>query len=322
VPVDAAGRLRQCYRESAGRNVIFTTKLLGLLDVFAGEGIAVVPLKGPALAEMLYADPVLRPFSDLDLLVRERDVEAALRVLTRDGYRLGEHLRRLSVRSLLRLEFEVLLKQEKTAPVDLQWEIGLADYPFCYDPEILWRSVGRARIAGSPAPGLAPEALMLFLCVHGAKHAWSRLQWVADVARLARLQTDWGGALEMAREAGCERPMLLGLLLAHEVAETAIPEAILQRAGEVEAVRGLAEQVIARLHRIPPEEPDGVQITAFNVRMAEQRWKKVWHYAGMLRAPTDEELKLVALPEWLFFLYYPLRGVRLALKYGWRLVGR
>jgi hypothetical protein len=116
--------------------------------------------------------------------------------------------------------------------------------------------------------------------------------------------------------------MLLGLLLAHEVADAAIPEAIVQRAGEVEAVRGLAEQVIARLHRIPPEEPDGVQITAFNVRMAEQRWKKVRHYAGMLRAPTDEELKLVALPEWLFFLYYPLRGVRLALKYGGRLVGR
>ena len=43
------------------------------------------------------------------------------------------------------------------------------------------------------------------------------------------------------------------------------------------------------------------------------------HYAGMLRAPTDEELKLVALPERLFFLYYPLRAVRLALKYGARL---
>lgn len=118
------------------------------------------------------------------------------------------------------------------------------------------------------------------------------------------------------------RPLLLGLLLAHELAEAAVPEAILQQAGEVDAVRRLAHQVVSRLNRIPPVEPDGVELTTFNVRMAETKWKKVRHYAGMLRAPTDEELKLVALPERLFFLYYPLRGVRLALKYGARLVGR
>jgi hypothetical protein len=116
--------------------------------------------------------------------------------------------------------------------------------------------------------------------------------------------------------------MLLGLLLAHEVADAAIPEAILQKAGEAETIQRLAGQVLAQLHRIPPVEPDGLALTTFNVRMAEEQWKKVRHYAGLLRAPTDEELKLVALPEALFFLYYPLRGVRMALKYGWRLVRR
>jgi putative nucleotidyltransferase-like protein len=318
VPEEVSRQLRFSYRESAGRNLIFTRKLLALLDAFEGEGIAVVPLKGPVLAEMLYTDPVLRPFSDLDLLVRKQDVGAALGVLTREGYRLGAHLARLSVRSLLRIEFEVLLKQEQTPPVDLQWEIGLADYPFGYDPEILWRSLGRTRIAGREAACLSPESLMLFLCVHGAKHAWSRLHWVADVARLARLQTDWQGTLEFASEAGCVRPVLLGLRLAHQLAGAAVPEAILQRAGEVEAVRQLSDQVVSRLNRVPPEEPDGVELTAFNAQMAEQWWKKVRHHAGMLRAPTDEELKLVALPEWLFFLYYPLRAMRLVLKYGTR----
>ena len=322
VPEDAARQLRDCYRDAARRNLIFTAKLLELLDAFAGEGVEVVAVKGPALAEMLYSDPVLRPFSDLDLLVRKQDVASALRILTRAGYRLGEHLARLSVRSLLRLEFEVLLQKPQMPPVDLQWEIGLGDYPFCYDPEILWRSLRRARIAGREVAGLSPESLVLFLCVHGAKHMWSRLHWLGDLARLARLQPDWEAALETATQAGCQRPVLLGLLLAHEVAGAAVPEAIVRRAGEVEAVRRLADQVVSRLNRIPPDEPDGVELTRFNALLAEQRWKQVRHYAGMLRAPTDEELKLVALPERLFFLYYPLRAARLALKYGARLVGR
>jgi hypothetical protein len=54
--------------------------------------------------------------------------------------------------------------------------------------------------------------------------------------------------------------------------------------------------------------------------MAEQAWKKVRHYAAQLKAPTDKELEFVLLPERLFFLYYPLRGARLALKYSLRLV--
>jgi hypothetical protein len=320
VPQDAARRLRDCYRDAARRNLVFTAKLLELLDAFAREGVAVVAVKGPVLAEMLYADPVLRPFSDLDLLVRKQDVAAALRILTGAGYRLGAHLARLSVRGLLRLEFEVLLQQGPMPPVDLQWEIGLGDYPFCYDPELLWSSLGRVRMAGREVAGLSLESLLLFLCVHGAKHLWSRLHWLGDLARLAALQPDWEAALRLAAQAGCERPVLLGLLLAHQVAAAAVPEPILQRAGEVEAVRRLADQVVARLQRIPPEDPDGVELTEFNARLAEQRWKKMWHYAGMLRAPTDEELKLVALPEGLFFLYYPLRAVRLAVKYGARLV--
>jgi len=228
VPETVARRLRDCYRDSAKRNLILTRTLLALLDAFEREGIAMVPLKGPALAESLYPDPVLRPFSDLDLLVRKDDVPAALELLAREGYRLGAHLARLRMRTLLSLQFEVLLRQEHVAQVDLQWEIGLGDYPFCFDAEILWRSLMRSRIAGREVAGLSAESLMLFLCVHGAKHVWSRLHWIGDVARLVCTRPDWAGTLKLATEAGCIRPLLVGLLLAQELLEAPVPEADLQ----------------------------------------------------------------------------------------------
>jgi hypothetical protein len=70
------------------------------------------------------------------------------------------------------------------------------------------------------------------------------------------------------------------------------------------------------LNRIPPAEPESLEITTFNARLAERTWKKVRHYAALLKAPTEVELELLPLPERLFFLYYPLRAARLALKYG------
>jgi hypothetical protein len=322
VPEYVASRLRDCYRESAKRNFILTTQLLDLLRAFATEGIAVVPVKGPALAESLYRDPALRPFSDLDILVRPRDVPAALRLLSREGYSLASHMARVPTPTLLNLNFELLLHRKQRAPVDLQWKVGLADYPFCIDPEMLWRSLTRCQIAGSEAASLSAEALMLFLCVHGAKHAWSRLQWLGDVARLVRAQPDWESTMKFAAEAGCRRPLLLALLLAHELLEAPVPQEILICARGIDAVQRLACEVVAHLNCFPPREPESMELTRFNSRMAEQAWQKARIYAALLKAPTDKELEILLLPEKLFFLYYPLRGVRLALKYSLRLVRR
>jgi hypothetical protein len=322
VPKPVADRLRNSYRESARYNLILTSQMLKLLDAFQREGVSVIPLKGPVLAESLYADPALRPFSDLDFLIQKQDVPVVMRVLNQEGYSLEGYLASLSMRVLLKLQFELPFHRVQAAPVDIQWDIGSSDYPFRFDTEILWGSLGSVRIAGQDVPNLSREHLLLFLCVHGTKHMWSRLQWLGDVARLVRVQLDWDRALELAEETKCMRPLLLGALLAHELLDAPIPDRLLERARATQAVRSCARQVTQRLMRIPPVEPQGAEFTTFNSRMAERTWDKVRHYAALLKAPTDKELQLFLLPERLFLLYYPVRAARLALKLGRRLARR
>ena len=55
-------------------------------------------------------------------------------------------------------------------------------------------------------------------------------------------------------------------------------------------------QVILRLHRIPPAEPESLEITAFNVRMAKRTRDKVRHFAAMFKAPTEDELSCFRCP--------------------------
>ena len=318
VPENVLNLLRDSYRDSARRSLILTARLFALLDAFEAEGILVVPLKGPVLAESLYSDPLLRPFSDLDLLIHKKDVPAAMRLLTRQGYALGPHLTRLSFPALMKLNCELLFRQGRMAQVDLQWDTAPSDYPFRFDVEILWRSLGRTRIGEREVASLSPESLLLFLCMHGAKHLWSRLQWLGDVARLVQSQLNWILAMELSAEARCVRPVLLGLLLAHDVLGAPVPEAILERAHSAQVVPSLAREVTSRLNRIPPVEPESLEITMFNVRVAERKWDKVRHFAALFKAPTEAELAWLPLPEKLFFLYYPLRAGRLALKHGSR----
>ena len=161
--------------------------------------------------------------------------------------------------------------------------------------------------------------MLLYLCVHGAKHMWSHLQWLGDVARLVSAPLDWSIALQLAAEAKCERPVLLGLLLAHELLEAPVPADILERARAQKSVVASARKAPLRLLRIPPDEPQSTEIATFNVRLAERTRDKVRLYAGLLKAPTDGELEMFPLPERWFVLYYPLRVLRLALRFGKRL---
>lgn len=322
IPEDIAGRLRDAYLDSAKRGLFLTGCLLLLLDRFEEAGVPVVPLKGPVLAEMLYCspkretDPAWRPFSDLDLLVRERDVAAALEILQREGYRLAPHLARLPLRVLKRFGGELILRSGRAGQADLQWETAPADYPFRFDTEVLWRSVRPARLEGREVAALSPECLMLFLCVHGAKHMWSRLMWLGDVGRLAAKRFDWDAAMALAEETRCGRPVLLGLLLAHDLLDAPVPGGILERARKDARVVAHARRVAGRLERAQAGEPSSAELTAFNAGLTDDWRQKARHYAALLKAPTEAELETLALPEQLFFLYYPLRAGRMAWKYG------
>ncbi|MDR3744882.1 MAG: nucleotidyltransferase family protein [Acidobacteriaceae bacterium] len=322
VAQDVASLLRKDYRDSAARNLILTSQMFSLVDLFQAKGVNVLALKGPVLAELLYPDPVLRPFSDLDLLVRKQDVAHASSILAQEGYALSPHLARLSLRTLLRLNYALLFRHGRGAYVDLQWEVGPSDYPFRFDMEILWRSSSQTRIDGREVACLSPESLLLYLCVHGTKHMWSRLLWMGDVARLVRTPLNWPEVLALAAEAKCSRPLLLGLLLAHELLEAPLPEEVLQLALSTQAVQLRATQATRRLLCAQPSEPRSWEFTVFNARMAERSWEKVRHCASMLKAPTEWELEILPLPERLFFLYYPVRLARIALKYGSRLTQR
>jgi hypothetical protein len=62
---------------------------------------------------------------------------------------------------------------------------------------------------------------------------------------------DWHEALALAAETRCERPFFLGLLLAHELLDTVVSEAILDRARADPIVLSTARETAQRLRRVP-----------------------------------------------------------------------
>jgi len=324
VPHEVFDRLHQAYLGCSRRNLFLVSRLVRLLDLFQLADIPVIPLKGLVLAEALYGDTALRQFDDLDLLVRKRDVSRAAQLLLAHGYALDSALSWAPMETLFDSKCELSFRRECGTQVDLHWDIAASHYPFRFDTEILWSSLRPQSMAGRLVQSPSSECLLLFLCMHGARHLWMRLQWICDVARLIEIspEMNWSRVFELAGVDGGEHVVLLGLLVAHDLLHAPLPDEVLRRAREDNVIQPLAVQVRRRLSEPTLAAPESWERASFNATMAERAWDKMRLFVALLKAPTEADARLLRLPRKLFFLYYPFRIWRLSAKYGARLTRR
>jgi hypothetical protein len=170
----AAGEwLARQHEMSRRRAARLRADLRAVLAAFAGAGVAVMPLKGLALAA-LYADPAERPMADLDLLVRSADLERGVALLGELGYeaifagRKHVKLARPSDREIADEESEHL---DNPRPIELHPACGewLDDERIELTP-LMWAMARPGELVGAPAWLPDPAAHWLYLLVHASHH--------------------------------------------------------------------------------------------------------------------------------------------------------
>ena len=312
VPPENAAHLRSAFKEQTKRTLLLTTELIRLLDLFDRAGIQVIPLKGPALAWSLYESPGLRSMSDLDLLVGKSDARRARDLLVAGGY-----CRWVPKGVDLHLSSDSgempLLRADGSVGVDLHWRISAAHFD-TLGASGFWSRLSSVDIAGRRTPAFEPEDLLLFLCLHGAKHCWERLFWLCDLVRLIDdHDLDWDEILARAERLGMLRIVLLGLSLARGLLGADVPANLLNRA---QADRDMPSLV--SLVRSAIETGESVSSTYLRWRLAEGAQRKL----RLLRCvlfPTAADWELLDLSKWSFPLYCfatPLYLARAAVRRG------
>src|SRR5260370_40743738 len=80
---------------TAVRNLRRLAQLREIRTALAAQNIPIVALKGIVLAFLAYPDPSLRPMNDIDLLLDEKHLDSAVRILRNLGYSCPARLRGL-----------------------------------------------------------------------------------------------------------------------------------------------------------------------------------------------------------------------------------
>jgi hypothetical protein len=312
VPPAALDRLRTCFRDNAGHSLQLTGELLRLLSLFDRAGIEVVPYKGPAIAWSLYETPALREMGDLDLLVRPADAPRAIDLLVGSGCQ-PEYSTDLR---FLRSARELHVTSPAGVNLDLHWALAPSHFCHALDLDHFWSRLVTISIAGRPIRTLAPEDLLVFLCVHGAKHFWSSLHWLCDLARLIdRAPLDWDSLMAYSRARRISRTVSAGLVLAADVLGAAVPPAILAGARACPCASRIASRAQLWLHGRPVPPVTMPFEFRFQHSLLERRSDKFRHYWSLI-APAPVDVESLTLPRSLFPVYHVLRPVRLMAKYS------
>lgn len=312
------GELKDLARAAAVRNLTFTAELIAILDLFRSEGLQAIPYKGPVLAAQAYGDFTLREFEDLDLILRQKDMPKANRLVANLGYR-AKYPWTLSLAadaSLIPGEY-CYRNESRRVLIDLHTERTLRHFPLPPDIDALARRLVRVSLSGHAIETFGPEDGLSLLCIHGSKDFWERISWIADVAEFVQghARLDWDQVIRHAESLHALRMIHLGLVLAMGFFDLPLPSEILRRVEADEVAGVLATEIEQRILHYDTNSLSATARFRFRRRMLEGFFDG-WRYSARLAvSPADEDWEMIRLPRALTPLYVALRPLRLLLKY-------
>jgi hypothetical protein len=312
-PSKIEGSLRSSYETNLRRSLWLTAELARIMQHFERRQLRAVPFKGPALAQSLYGDVGLRSFSDLDFLIAPVDFERAKQALAEIGYRPAANITPAIERLWLRVGYERSFDGAAGKNlVELQWALLPHFYAIDFPLEDLLERAGRTVVGGREVPCLSPEDSLLVLCLHAAKHLWTRLIWLADIAETLGLpDIDYTLVSSRARELGIARILGVSFWLVKNVLQGELPKPVEEMTAADSQVAVLGSEIAGRLARGTPYDFESTEYFRLIMKLRERRrdrWRYLWR---LVWTPGAGDIAAVRLPETLFPLYRVVRIGRL-----------
>ncbi|MBX5481017.1 MAG: nucleotidyltransferase family protein [Myxococcaceae bacterium] len=218
--------LRQSAYQLAAISLRTKRLLHRALDALEQREVRPLILKGYGLAARYYPEPLSRPTSDVDLLIRPEETERAEEGLARLGLApMSGPTRHFSIQHHHHVTFS-----GSAGLVELHFR-ALSDFGVHLEADVLLQSAGETVVDGRTMRFAAPEDELLYLAVHAAHHLCQRLVWLLDLKLLIRAVRDlsWERLVTTADAAGVSTAAHFALRMAKDVMAAEVPAEVLRR---------------------------------------------------------------------------------------------
>lgn len=221
VPHEVLDSMRDTFFGVALRTTRLLRGTARAIQLLEEHGIRTMVLKGVHLAAAMYPEPARRGMADADIMVDRENLARAEALFVERGW--GPLPRPDIARFCERSNHLAKLEEPGGITLEIHYHIERPTSPFAIPVRALWETAVPVEIAGVRTLGLAPEELLIHLCIHASyHHRFSRapLKGLLDVRTVLERQgasIDWPRLRRLATAWGVGRFVYLTLRLAHEV---------------------------------------------------------------------------------------------------------
>ena len=309
VPSQVLEALRLAYQRNAQTNVRLTHELIRIVDCLESHAVAAIPYKGPVLAQVIYSEIAMRQFSDLDILIRPADVPRAKAAVAALGYRPSSQMTEAEEQAYVWSGYEPAFDGTLGRNLlELQWRILPRFYCVDLSVECLLERASEIGMGGSMVRALSPEDLVMILCIHAAKHAWSRLSLLCDIAGAARSRNINYELLERrAHRLGIARIVGVNFWLVHDLLGLPSPPPLAKCMQRDRNIEFLARRIQRRLSHASEYDPESSDYFQLMLALRERTSDRLCFLARLAFTPSMGEWATLRLPSWLFPIYRMIR---------------
>ena len=297
----------------AQRNMLMSAELIRIMKLLGENDIEALAFKGPILAQMAYGNITLRQYVDLDVLVKKEDIYKIDRLLKDRGYRRVLEITPAQEEVYMRYAHDLGLYHPQSAVhFEMHWSLMDDDYPMQIDLDTIWENPQTIKINQQEIKAFPTEELLFYLCIHGSKHLWERIEWIKDIDLLIRTQEiDWEIVISRSRDTGFEKMVYLGFTLSEQLFGTPLPPNIRQHIVQLEILDDLSAFVLQSWQ----SSPGIFQTTAVMLKLFPGRKEKLIYLNKILIKPSLNEYWAVDFPKGFYWVYYFVRPAMLLKKY-------
>jgi hypothetical protein len=186
--------------------------------LLAAHAIPFIVLKGAAVGERFYPEPMLRHSDDIDVLVRLADIERTSAIFLDAGWRTHAQP---PFRQPLHAP---PLVHDTDVSIELHHRLVIPHYTLPYDA--LWQRAERAPVAGADALVLSASDALIHAIAHAMQSA-TGLRWVADAWFIVRHPSfDWQVFTETTIRSRLALPVRAGLACLAAALSVPIPDTV------------------------------------------------------------------------------------------------
>ena len=307
--------LKVQYMLISQKNMLMSAELIRVIRLLKENNIKALAFKGPVLSQMAYGDITLRQYVDIDVLTRKKDVYKIDSLLKKEGFQRFFVITPSQEKKYLQYAHDLALYNTKrSVHFEMHWAFMDEDYPMQVDLESFWEETQEIKINNYALPTFSNENLLYYLCIHGSKHLWERIEWIKDIDLLVQnYEIDWEIIIQKVKGSGFEKMLYLGLSLSALLFHTTLPKTIHNQISNYQELDLIQTFIFESWDW--GNNKSSFSKTKIMLKLFPGVKEQALYLHKMILKPSFNEYWYVDLPKGMYWGYYFVRPYLLIKKY-------